>query len=68
MSRSVRVKNVQVSQKREFYIEIIKDYDKLQNSGGDDSNAYNCYSQPGCCFDQDLFLYRQMFGSDFYKS
>lgn len=37
-------------------------------SGGDDFNAYNCYSQPGCCFDQDLFLYRQMFGSDFYKS
>ena len=38
------------------------------NSGGDDANAYNCYSQPGCCFDQDLFLYRQMFGTDFYKS
>ena len=37
-------------------------------SGGDDANAYNCYSQPGCCFDQDLFLYRQMFGTDFYKS
>ena len=47
---------------------IFENFKEMQNSGGDDANAYNCYSQPGCCFDQDLFLYRQMFGSDFYKS
>jgi len=33
-----------------------------------ESNAYSCYSQPGCCFDQNLYLHKKMFGSNFYKS
>ena len=33
-----------------------------------ESNAYSCYSQPGCCFDKNLFLHKRMFGSNFYKS
>lgn len=33
-----------------------------------ESNAYSCYSQPGCCFDKNLYLHKRMFGSNFYKS
>jgi len=33
-----------------------------------ESNAYSCYSQPGCCFDETLFQYRVAFGAGFYKS
>merc|ERR1712176_720460 len=25
-------------------------------------NAFSCYSQPGCCFDQTLYQYRVAFG------
>jgi hypothetical protein len=32
-----------------------------------ESNAYSCYSQPGCCFDETLFQYRVAFGAGFYK-
>lgn len=33
-----------------------------------ESNAYACYSQPGCCFDSTLFQYRVAFGANFYQS
>lgn len=33
-----------------------------------ENNAYSCYSDPGCCFDQNLYLHKQMFGSNFYKT
>jgi len=33
-----------------------------------EANAYSCYSQPGCCFDQNLYVHKKLFGSSFYKS
>lgn len=33
-----------------------------------ESNAYSCYSEPGCCFDQNLYVHKKLFGSNFYKS
>jgi len=33
-----------------------------------EKNAYSCYSDPGCCFDQNLYLHKQMFGVNFYKT
>jgi hypothetical protein len=35
---------------------------------GTSQNAFACYSQPGCCFDQTLFQYRVAFGEKFYQS
>jgi len=32
-----------------------------------EKNAYTCYSEPGCCFDQNLYLHKQMFGETFYQ-
>ena len=32
-----------------------------------ETNAYTCYSQPGCCFDDTLFQYRVAFGANFYQ-
>lgn len=32
-----------------------------------ESNAYTCYSEPGCCFDQNLYLHKKMFGETFYN-
>jgi len=32
-----------------------------------EANAYTCYSEPGCCFDQNLYLHKQMFGETFYQ-
>jgi len=34
---------------------------------GTSQNAFACYSQPGCCFDQNLFQYRVAFGPSFYQ-
>jgi len=33
-----------------------------------EKNAYTCYSEPGCCFDQNLYLHKRMFGDTFYNS
>merc|ERR1712003_55012 len=32
-----------------------------------EKNAYTCYSEPGCCFDQNLYLHKRMFGDTFYQ-
>jgi len=30
-------------------------------------DAFQCYSRPGCCFDETLFVYRQLFGQGFFR-
>ena len=35
---------------------------------GAHSNAFHCYTQPGCCFDQVLFQHRLAFGPNLFKS
>ena len=30
-------------------------------------DAFQCYSRPGCCFDEKLFVYRQAFGPAFFR-
>jgi len=32
-----------------------------------EQDAFQCYSRPGCCFDETLFVYRQMFGANFFR-
>lgn len=32
-----------------------------------ENDAYQCYSNPGCCFDETLFVYRQAFGPAFFR-
>ena len=32
-----------------------------------ESNAFACYSQPGCCFDEKLYAHRVAFGPNFFK-
>ena len=31
------------------------------------SNAFACYTKPGCCFDQVLYQHRLAFGQNFFK-
>ena len=40
--------------------------DNRYNSGIQ-TNAFACYSKPGCCFDQVLYQHRLAFGPNFFK-
>ena len=39
-------------------------YDQM----GSNTNAFACYTQPGCCFDQVLYQHRLAFGQNFFKT